>query len=239
MTSRTDTERLREVFADAAYDITPSPVPLAAIEKAGRARRRRRTAGLTVGCGLLLTPLAITAAHIATPVQTHIAAPVQTHTAARPAATIPSGSVRVVAPGERVQAAPGVKLWLTADGKHWSTPGMPEGRFRSAVDGNMGGQGASMQQEPAGENYFMSGIYIGWGDAARVRVVTKDGTITGTVVKLAGKPGWGAWYATSKRSELAHLNPSDKKQPHSFVRSVTVYDTAGHIVAQTTLPAYM
>ncbi|WP_331718640.1 hypothetical protein OG985_49640 (plasmid) [Streptomyces sp. NBC_00289] len=232
MTSRPDTERLREVFADAAYDITPSPVPLAAIEKASHARRRRRAAGLAVGCGLLLAPLAITAPHIA--------APVQTHTAARPATTIPSASaVRVVAPGERVQAAPGVKLWLTKDGKHWSTPDMPEGQFRSAVDGNMGGQGASMQQEPVGKNYFLSGLYLGKGDAARVKVVTQDGTIAGTVVKLAGKPGWGAWYATSKLPKLPHLSVSDKKQVHSFVRSVTVYDTAGHIVAQTILPKYM
>ncbi len=30
--------------------------------------------------------------------------------------------IRVVAPGERVDAVPGVRVWLTADGEHWSTP---------------------------------------------------------------------------------------------------------------------
>ncbi|MCX5233099.1 hypothetical protein [Streptomyces sp. NBC_00233] len=203
------------------------------------AQMKKYVAAASVAAVLVGVPslaYAFTPAKVPAPASAHVASAARLAGKVAGAEAEPSGSVRVVVPGERVQAAPGVKLWLTADGKHWSTPGMPEGQFRSAVDGNMGGQGASMQQEPAGENYFMSGIYIGWGDAARVRVVTKDGTITGTVVKLAGKPGWGAWYATSK---LAQLKASDKKQPHSFVRSVTVYDTAGHIVAQTTLPAYM
>ncbi len=57
-----ESERLREVFAEAAHDVTPSAVPLAAIERAGRRRGRRRTAAVAgSACALLVVPLAVVA----------------------------------------------------------------------------------------------------------------------------------------------------------------------------------
>ncbi|MGW2638562.1 hypothetical protein [Streptomyces sp. NPDC001348] len=222
MTSRPDTERLREVFTDAAYGITPSPLPLAAIEKAGRrTRRRRRTATLATACALLAVPLAATATHLSTPASVPIVLP-----------AAPTGSARVVASGERVQAAPGVQLWLTKDGKHWSTPTQAN-QFRSVADGNIDRSqpGVSLEAEPVGGRYFLSGIYNGKGDAASVKVVTDRGTITGNVVHLSGQPGWGAWYATSKLP----AGPKSKDSKHNFVHSVTVSDAAGHTIATRTL----
>ncbi|MFJ9585768.1 hypothetical protein [Streptomyces acidicola] len=147
----------------------------------------------------------------------------------------PESSVRVVAPGERVQAAPNVELWLTEEGKHWSTPNQAD-QFRSVVDGNidMSRPGVSLQMEPVDGRYFLSGVYHGEGDAASVKVVTDKGTITGRVVYLAGRPGWGAWYATSPLPDES--KSADKpKSAGSFVRSVTVLDTAGRTMATLTL----
>lgn len=57
-----EAERLREVFGEAAYDITPSAVPLTAIERAGRLRKRRRTATVVgSACALLVLPVAVVA----------------------------------------------------------------------------------------------------------------------------------------------------------------------------------
>ncbi|WP_331755774.1 hypothetical protein [Streptomyces sp. NBC_01643] len=143
--------------------------------------------------------------------------------AAKAKASKPTSAVRVVASGERVQAAPKVQLWLTKDGKHWSTPTQAN-QFRSVVDGNldMSESGVSLQAEPVDGRYFLSGIYHGKGDAATVTVVTDRGTVTGTVVNLAGQSGWGAWYATSELPNSAN--------------SVTVSDAAGHTIA--TLPLH-
>ncbi|WP_079408332.1 hypothetical protein [Streptomyces sp. 3211] len=228
MTSQFHTERLREVFAEAAYEIAPSPVPLAAIERTARAHRRRRTAVLTTVCGLLLVPLAVTAVQSGT---LSSAGP-----AALPAAPAAPQTARVVAPGERVEAAPQVQLWLTKDGKHWSTP-EKAGQFRSVTDGNldMSQPGASLQAEPAQGRYFLSGIYHGKGDAATVEIETAKGTVIGTVVRLAAETGWGAWYATSPLPDQTMVKDRRKQ---GFVRSVTVHDTAGQIIAQVTLPGF-
>ncbi|MFJ9968855.1 sialidase family protein [Streptomyces avermitilis] len=145
-----------------------------------------------------------------------------------------ASSVRVVAPGERVQAAPKVQLWLTKDGKHWSSPQEAD-QFRSVTDGNldMSRPGVGLQGEPIGKDYFLSGIYHGKGDAATVKIKTAKGTVTGTIVRLAGKPGWGAWYATTP---LPDMTVPKAKQKHHFVRSITVYDTTGNTIATLTLP---
>lgn len=146
-------------------------------------------------------------------------------TAAAGAPATKGGWARVVSPGERVNAAPGVVLWLTEEGKHWSTPDQPD-QFRSVVDGNIDPTrpSVSLQAETVGDRYFLSGVYVtpdDAADAATVRVVTGLGAVTGTVVRLPGHPGWGAWYATSPL-------PSSLPLPGSpFIHSVTVFD-AGH-----------
>lgn len=146
-------------------------------------------------------------------------------TAAAGAPATRGGWARVVSPGERVNAAPGVVLWLTEEGKHWSTPDQPD-QFRSVVDGNIDPTrpSVSLQAETVGDRYFLSGVYVtpdDAADAATVRVVTGLGTVTGSVVRLPGHPRWGAWYATSP------LPSSFPQQGSPFIRSVTVFD-AGH-----------
>ncbi|MER6431662.1 hypothetical protein ABT272_28620 [Streptomyces sp900105245] len=146
----------------------------------------------------------------------------------------PVSGVRVVAPGERVQVKPGFELWLTKDGKHWSTPEV-KNSFRSVVDGNQT-KGVSVQEEGSmATGAFLSGVFMGKGEASRVVIRTRDGEITGTVVTLAGKPGWGAWYATSSAKPSQKVGIEALMDP--YVRSVTVYDASGGIVAQSDIHA--
>ncbi|MFF8847605.1 hypothetical protein ACF08N_33675 [Streptomyces sp. NPDC015127] len=188
-----------------------------------------------------VTAAAVAAALVGAPTMAHAIATANTpasmagiQTAAAAKASS-SASVRVVAPGERIAAAPKVQLWLTKDGKHWSTPTMTN-QFRSVTDGNidMSRPGVSLQAEPVEGRYFLSGVYNGKGDAATVKVKTEQGTVTGTIVRLAGKPGWGAWYATSKLPN----GPKSKDGKRSFVHSVTVYDAAGRTIAKMTSPSF-
>ncbi|WP_327129505.1 hypothetical protein [Streptomyces sp. NBC_01727] len=58
---------------------------------------------------------------ITSPVKVTVAATEKTGASTSAKVSKTASSVRVVAPGERVQAAPGVQLWLTKEGKHWST----------------------------------------------------------------------------------------------------------------------
>ncbi|MFD7896707.1 hypothetical protein [Streptomyces sp. NPDC059743] len=162
----------------------------------------------------------------------------------RPADQAPS--IRVVAPGERVKAAPGVRLWLTKEGKYWSTPDMDE-QFRSVTDGNLdlSTPGVSRQSETVGDRYFHSGVYYGSRAAARVEITTRTGrTVRASMVELAGKPGWGAWYTTTELPTVAKvLGPegagtgTDTGAPVDFIRSVTLYDTAGRVLATLASPA--
>ncbi|MEU1528232.1 hypothetical protein [Streptomyces fagopyri] len=189
------TERLREVFAEAARDVTPSPAPLAAVERAARRRRRRRAATvLGSGCALLVVPAAAVA------LRAGVGAGADAARSTGPP-TAPRGSVRVVAPGERVRVASGVKIWLTEDGGHWSSPRNAAPRFRGAgaAGTDLGTPGVSVQEEGAGDyGYFVSGVYRGRGDAARVRIETAVGDVDGTALTLAGSPHWGVWYALIK-----------------------------------------
>ncbi|MEW2166992.1 hypothetical protein AB0912_28930 [Streptomyces sp. NPDC007084] len=230
-----EAERLREVFAGAALDVTPSAVPLGAIERAGRSRlRRRRAAVLGVACGALLVPFAVAGLRDGTepapgtsvrPSPTRSASPTPT-----PAATAPEAPpVRTVAPGERVRVAPGIRIWLTPQGKHWSEPEQPD-QFRSVVDGNldMAAPGLTMQSSgKSGGQWFLSGIFHGPGTPARAEITTTGGPVTATVLTLPGNPGWGVWYAVTKLPPLAkgHVDPMDG------ITKVTVYDADDREIA--------
>ncbi|MEU6421813.1 hypothetical protein [Streptomyces spiralis] len=147
-------------------------------------------------------------------------------TATRPATKNTASTPRVVAPGERVTAAPGFRLWLTAEGKHWTTPTSPEPQFRSVVDGNidLNTPGVSLQSEITDGRAYLSGLYYGGkGVASGVEIETAAGTVHGKLIELAGHPGWGVWYATT---EVGSGGPMD------FVSQVTVHDTEGGIYAQ-------
>ncbi|MEV5245464.1 hypothetical protein [Streptomyces werraensis] len=219
------TGRLREALAAAAYDVTPSRVPLAAVERRGRLLRRRcRTTVLGAGCAVLLAPLAFVTLHgpddgdrVTRPAATVSASPTPSTSPTAPAPT-----PRLVEPGERVTAAPGFVLWLTEDGKHWTTPDMPEGQFRSMVDGNIDRTrpGVSLQTDGTDGRVLVSGVYYGGeGTASVVEVASKDGPVRGKLLELPGRPGWGVWYAVA-RSDVG--------------TTVTVRDTEGHVYA--TLP---
>ncbi|MFF4760523.1 hypothetical protein [Streptomyces sp. NPDC001292] len=227
-----ETERLRQALAEVAYDITPSPLPLAAVERRGRRiRLRRRTAVLGAGCGLLLVPLAVVllrgtgsgAARITSP-----AAPASVSPSPSASSAVPAPTPRIVTPGEHVTAAPGFELWLTAEGKHWtSPPSSPEPQFRSVVDGNIDRStpGVSVQEESEDGRVYLSGLYYGGkGTASSVEVETVAGTVRGKLIELPGDPGWGVWYA------ITDVKPG--KGPFRFRTQATVYDTEGGIYAQ-------
>ncbi|MEU0287357.1 hypothetical protein [Streptomyces sp. NPDC006147] len=161
----------------------------------------------------------------ARPVQ---AAPATAAVTARKHAPTP----RVVAPGEHVTAVPGFELWLTPEGKHWTTPGDPEPQFRSVVDGNidLSSPGVSLQSEGTPERVHLSGLYYGGkGIASTVEIETRAGTVRGKLIELAGRPGWGVWYAT------ADAVPADDGSWH-FASKVTVRDTKGRVYASLALP---
>jgi RNA polymerase sigma factor (sigma-70 family) len=193
----------------------PDPVlpPLPAIEEAGRTRRRRRrrtTAALTTACALLLVPLVLGA------VRGTGSGP---NTTSTPAART---AVRVVTAGERVAAAPGVELWLTKDGKHWSTP-KQSNQFHPAGEGKS--PTLTVQSDPAsGERHFLSGVYRGAREPSRIELTTDDGEFTARVLTLAGTPGWSVWYAdTQLPGSKGLLDPV----------TVKAYDSTGKLLART------
>ncbi|MFJ9964133.1 hypothetical protein [Streptomyces avermitilis] len=208
---------LREAFARLADDVMPSSVPLTEIEREGRARRRRRrTTALVTGCLLVLAPLAYVSWRLT---------PAAPDGGAAPAASVPGGSVRVVAAGERVQPLSGVELWLAKDGEHWSTPtgsgvSLPE-ESRGA-----GGPAVTLRLEQVHDRFLLSGTYRGAGQAARVEVETPSGTTAGTLLTLAGSPGWSVWYAAAPEPKSAG------KRLFAAVR-VTVYDARGAVLARS------
>ncbi|QKW04520.1 hypothetical protein HUT14_00705 [Streptomyces sp. NA02536] len=153
--------------------------------------------------------------------QAQFAAPA--HSQSGEAASPAAGVVRVVAPGERVRAAAGVELWLTAEGKHWSTSETGE-QFRSVVDGNidLSTPGIGLTAEPVGDRYFLSGVYVAGQSAVRVVVRTSDGKVTASAVRLPGTPGWGVWYADVPLHDGLGVD------------AVTLYDRHGKEIASLT-----
>jgi hypothetical protein len=206
----------------------PGPVPppgipaavIPAVEEAGRTRRRsrRRTAAvLTTVCALLLAPLVVGAVRGTGSGGDGGDGGDTTH--------VSRTAVRVVTAGERVSAAPGAEVWLTKDGKHWSTPKGPN-QFRPAGEGSKGsGAAITLESEPAsGTRLFHSGVLQGSREASRVELTTPDGTFTARVLTLAGSPGWSVWYADTRLQ--------DGKGQLSEI-TVKAYDSAGKLLAQT------
>ena len=225
-------QRLRGLFAEVAKvveaakptdGVVPFAVPLDAIEQRGRTLRRRRIGTVAAVCALLLVPSAVF-------VTDRIVGGGTADGSGYGAAGVASSPIRIVAPGERVATMPGVQVWLTTDGRHWSTPQRPNQFLSLAEDGSESGKpGVSAQPEPVNSGYFLSGLYHGLSaDPARVEVAVDDSKITAAVLTLAGSPGWGVWYA---RAPL-----SDAELKASYVEGgpeVTVYDAAGKVVARS------
>lgn len=153
----------------------------------------------------------------------------RTSTAMKPTVRKTAPTPRIVAPGERVTAAPGFQLWLTAEGKHWTTPDMPEGQFSSVVDGNIDRStpGVSLHSEIMDGRAYLSGLYYGGtGTASTVEIKTEAGTVHGKLIELAGHPGWGVWYATTD------VEPGNVSA--HFASQVTVHNIEGGIYARLT-----
>ncbi|MFE5711956.1 hypothetical protein ACFQ7J_14205 [Streptomyces sp. NPDC056501] len=228
-----EVDRIREAFAREAYDVTPSPVPLAALRREGRkARRRRRTATFSaltvlgaataaaavVGVMSARPPLPAPAPIAAPPsaVAPRVPTPKATPTSAKPTPT----PVRVVASGQRVDAGKGWKVWLTAEGKHWTGPDGLE-NSRSVTDGNVdtATPGVTHQSETSPAGGFHSGLYYGTRAVGRVELRGPGGTRTAaTLLELPGRPGWGVWYA--------HAGPGAGKA------GLAMYDRAGKLLAE-------
>ncbi|MFI6277402.1 sigma factor-like helix-turn-helix DNA-binding protein [Streptomyces sp. NPDC050988] len=198
--------------------ILPATV-LPAVEEAGRTRlrsRRRTTAVLTTVCALLLVPLALGAVR-------------GTGSDGGGGGTTPVArtAVRVVTAGERVAAAPGVELWLTKDGKHWSTPKGPN-QFRPTEKGSRAT--ITLDSDPvSGTRRFHSGVLQDSREPSRVQLTTPDGTFTARILTLAGDPGWSVWYADT---QLPDTQLPDSKRRLSEI-TVKAYDSAGKLLAQT------
>ncbi|MFJ8507226.1 hypothetical protein [Streptomyces avermitilis] len=208
---------LRAAFARMADDVIPSPVPLAEIEREGRTRRRRRrTTALVTCCLLVLAPLAYVSWRLTA------AAPGGT---AAPSASVPGQAVRVVAAGERVQPLPGVELWLAKDGEHWSTA-TGSGVSQPEESRKAGGPAVTLRLEEVHDRFLLSGTYRGARQAARAEVKTPSGTTAGTVLTLAGNPGWSVWYAIAP-------DPKSAGKRLSATARVTVYDARGAVLARS------
>ncbi|WP_314224973.1 sigma factor-like helix-turn-helix DNA-binding protein [Streptomyces zaehneri] len=222
-----DPGQLREVFTrSAARSVVPSEVPLSDIQAGGRTRRRRRLAVASVACAALLTPVALLAAD-----RLGGGGAQDGTSGARPGdgsrqATSP---IRVVAPGERVTVGAGVRIWLTADGGHWSVPVNLRG---DDSDHPLGEPGVSLRMDSVNGGFFLSGLFHGLsGEPGRVEVRTGDGgRTTAKVLVLAGSPGWGMWYVSTplpgKNVEALFSLGGDE-------RIVTVYDASGRVAARS------
>ncbi|MFG2196721.1 hypothetical protein [Streptomyces sp. NPDC048639] len=155
-----------------------------------------------------------------------------THAGKAVAGTAKKGSVKVVAPGERVTVAPNLTMWLTKDGKQCLQHSFEPTPWCNKLSG--GKTGANLAGLDEGDHRaWLSGGYVGDGDPAGVRIRTLSGTTQGTVVTLAGNPGWGAWYS---QSPITKPEPGDDKHPKAFLRNVTVYDSAGKTIVSTDAP---
>ncbi|MFF7751986.1 hypothetical protein ACFZCP_22635 [Streptomyces sp. NPDC007971] len=180
-------QELAEAFASAVADAPRTPLPLPAIEREGRTRRRRRRAAVALVCCLLvLGPLGWAGRRLAV---ASGSGPVT------PGASVAAGAVRVVAAGERVRPLSGAELWLTKDGAHWSAP-KGGGEFLPVAGLSSNTPAVTLRLEAADGRLLLSGIHHGGGPAARVEVSTPSGRVPGTVLTLAGDPGWDVWYAT-------------------------------------------
>lgn len=223
----TDPGRLREVFTRAAGDLVPSEVPLADLRAGGRSRRRRRLAVATAVCAALLTPVALLGADRLG------GGGAQGGTSGdRPGdggrtATSP---IRIVAPGERVPVGTDVRLWLTADGGHWSVP-LPGNDDDRPLD-ELDEPGVSLRVDSVRGGLFLSGLFHGLnGEPGRVEVRNGDGgSTTAKVLVLAGSPGWGIWYASTPlaRQDIPAFLSVDGDD-----RIVTVYDASGSVAARS------
>ncbi|MHC5903913.1 sigma factor-like helix-turn-helix DNA-binding protein [Streptomyces sp. S6] len=223
-------ERLLELFAvlaegagggDGCGDV---PLGEADVVRRGRELRRRRIGvGVAGGVLLLAAPGVFVAEQVGIPGISGAAAP--DRAGARVGEVVP-GPIRVVAPGERVEPVTGLKVWLTSGGEHWSTPVAAVPAAGESAQ-KRGGVSARVQLLDD-ERYFVAGRYEGLSaDPRRVEVRVGGEVLVGSVLTLAGGPGWGVWYLP-KPFGMGELKEAIGEK--GVV--VTVYDAGGRAVAR-------
>ncbi|MCX5233411.1 hypothetical protein [Streptomyces sp. NBC_00233] len=119
-----------------------------------------------------------------------------------------AGAAQVVSPGERIAVA-GNKLWLTGQGLNVVAPkssGTDKPDVMRVADVVPGKVSTTARGDASG--VLWSGIYRG-PVTATTKVTIKLGarTLQAKVVTLAGKPGWGAYYAFDAKG-MADVKPS-------------------------------
>ncbi|MFF1280034.1 sigma factor-like helix-turn-helix DNA-binding protein [Streptomyces sp. NPDC058299] len=220
-----DPGRLREAYARAARDIVPCEVPLAEVQAAGGRLRRRRLVVASAACAALLVPVALLAAG-----RDGGGGGQEGRRGAQAGSGAPSvtSPVRIVAPGERVTVGPGVRVWLTADGAHWSVDRRPPG---DDDDRPLDQPGVSARVDSVSGGFLLSGLFHGLSDEPdRVEVSTGTGRTTAKVLVLAGSPGWGLWYTSPP---LTERNVRMLLDSGAHERIVTVYDASGEVAARS------
>ncbi|MGV9557027.1 sigma factor-like helix-turn-helix DNA-binding protein [Streptomyces sp. NPDC003522] len=219
-----DPGRLREAYARAARDVAPGEAPLAALRVAGRVRRRRRRTVVAAACAALLVPAALLAADRVGGGDARGG----TSAARAGGGGSATSPVRIVAPGERVTVGRGVRVWLTADGGHWSVPTDLPG---DNSDRPRDEPGVSVRVDSVPDGFFLSGLFHGLsGETGRVEVSAGGGRTTAKVLVLAGDPGWGIWYASAPVPEKSMRMLFDAGGDE---RIVTVYDASGRVAARS------
>ncbi|MFF2521825.1 hypothetical protein [Streptomyces liangshanensis] len=238
MNDATLAEELRHALDGYAGAVAPAPAPTGAILDAVRRRRgvRRRAAGVVV-CGAALTAAALLLPAAGGTSGTMRPLPAGPVTSAAPSPTVkgpskgpskgtskdPStgpvkGSVRVVAPSEKVKVTGKLSVWLTEDGRQCSLVVRSTWCDTYTTDEPSVGL---VQASGEGTRQYWLGEFTARG-AARMVLRDARGAYEGTVVTLAGDPGWGAWYAEVK---------STGRVP----RSLTLYDAAGNVLVHKDL----
>jgi hypothetical protein len=178
MTSPAEAGQLRRALDDFADTMPVGPVDVTAVVRASHRRRsRRRIAGAAMGA-VLLGP----AAYAFLP---------DTGTAPRTA-----GHVRILAPDERVTVYGTTQVWLTADGGFCRQDDPTSAASCTPVSGAPRYVRISDVLVPADtRSVTLTGTFSAPGTAVGVRVRQGEATAEGTVLTLAGDPGWGAWFA--------------------------------------------
>ncbi|MFJ6216715.1 hypothetical protein ACIQGZ_25805 [Streptomyces sp. NPDC092296] len=134
------------------------------------------------------------------------------------------GAVKVVAPGEKVPIGGGATLWLTEDGRQCvRQPGSAEARCNTASRSRPWVVMTFVSSGSDGRT-TIAGSFTAGDAPARISARTLNGVAEGTVVTLAGNPGWGAWYADAG---IGGASRSPLKGSRIFLRGLTLYGVDG------------
>ncbi|MFJ1599248.1 hypothetical protein [Streptomyces sp. NPDC088261] len=222
MNDPTQAQELRHALDGYARTVAPTPAPTGAILDAVRRRGIRRRAGGVAVCGAALTAATLLLTAPADTGGTVRPLPAGPVTEATPSPTV-TERVKVVAPLEKVRVSAKLTVWLTGDGRQCSRLVRLTSCDTYTTDTPSVGlvQASTEGSSEAGARQHWIGEFTARG-VARMVVRDAQGTYEGTVVRLAGDPGWGAWHA-------------DVKPTGRIPRSLTLYDDAGNVLVRKDL----